>query len=75
MLECTSLYQNNKGETLEKLPKITNDEGKKRIEISYKKFNCLGASPPHDHPHIYLDMGEKEDIICPYCGTNFEYKD
>ncbi|MEE3294556.1 MAG: zinc-finger domain-containing protein [Pseudomonadota bacterium] len=59
---------------MEKIPKITNDEGKKRIEISFKKFNCLGASPPHDHPHIYLDMGEKEDIICPYCGTNFEYK-
>ncbi len=59
---------------MEKLPKITNDEGKKRIELPYKKFNCLGASPPHDHPHIYLDMGEKKDIICPYCGTNFEYK-
>ena len=36
------------------IPKITNDKGHKSIKIKFKEFNCLGAKPPHDHPHICL---------------------
>ena len=54
---------------------MTNDDGKKIISINFKKFNCLGARPPHDHPHTYLDIGRKEEIVCPYCGTLYKYKD
>jgi|TARA_B110000881_G_C18048117_1_gene258239 uncharacterized Zn-finger protein len=57
-----------------KIPKITNDKGKKTIVVEYKKFKCLGAKPPHDHPHTFLDIGRKEDITCPYCGTLYKYK-
>ena len=31
----------------------------------------MGASPPHDHPHVYLDMGHEAQIVCPYCSTLF----
>ena len=29
----------------------------------------MGATPPHDHPHVYLDMGHEAHIVCPYCST------
>src|SRR5690242_20653188 len=33
--------------------------------------HCMGALPPHDHPHVYLNMSEQNDILCPYCSTEF----
>ena len=30
---------------------------------------CVGAMPPFDHPHVFLDMGDATEIICPYCST------
>ena len=38
-----------------------------------KEFNCTGVAMPHDHPHIYLNMGGADSIICPYCATRFRY--
>ena len=33
----------------------------------------LGESPPQDHPHIYINMGPADTILCPYCGTQFRF--
>lgn len=52
-------------------PKFKNDRGVPDIRIGAKKFECVGASPPMDHPHIYIDMGAAGSILCPYCGTRF----
>ncbi|MEC8029878.1 MAG: zinc-finger domain-containing protein, partial [Pseudomonadota bacterium] len=38
-------------------PKFKNDKGVKEITIGVREFECIGASAPHDHPHIFLDMG------------------
>src|SRR3546814_6796771 len=38
-------------------PKFSNDEGAAEIRIGVKEFECIGATAPHDHPHIFLDMG------------------
>lgn len=54
-------------------PKFRNDDGASEIRIGLKKFECIGASPPHDHPHIYLDMGDDQTILCPYCAVLFRY--
>ena len=27
--------------------------------------------PPFDHPHVFLDMGEDSQVLCPYCSTLF----
>lgn len=54
-------------------PKFQNDQGASAIHIGVKEFECMGASPPHDHPHIYLDMGKGSSIICPYCSTVYHY--
>ena len=29
--------------------------------------------PTQDHPHIYIDMGGADTILCPYCGTRFRF--
>ncbi len=54
-------------------PKFRNDNGVPEIRIGVKEFNCIGVSPPHDHPHVYLNMGENDTILCPYCSTLFRF--
>jgi len=51
------------------VPHFQNDVGVPVIEIGAKEFMCIGAMPPFDHPHVFLDMGEDSEIICPYCST------
>ena len=34
---------------------------------------CVGAKPPFDHPHVFLDMGGDNEIICPYCSTLYRH--
>ena len=53
--------------------KFGNDRGVPEIRIGVKAFKCIGVSPPHDHPHIYLNMGEQGTILCPYCATLFRF--
>ena len=53
------------------IPHFANDQGVERITIGVKEFQCMGARPPHDHPHVYLDMGAENQILCPYCSTLF----
>lgn len=55
------------------IPHFQNDAGHRKIEIGVKEFNCVGANPPFDHPHVYLDMGDEKEIVCPYCSTLFSY--
>ena len=54
-------------------PHLANDCGSENIRIGVKKFKCMGATPPFDHPHVYLDMGAEKSIICPYCSTLYVY--
>lgn len=55
------------------VPHFHNSEGVAQIEIGAKEFMCIGALPPFDHPHVFLDMGTDNDIVCPYCSTHFIY--
>jgi len=55
------------------VPHFHNDPGVTSIEIGAKEFMCIGASPPFDHPHVFLDMGDEAEIICPYCSTLFRH--
>jgi uncharacterized Zn-finger protein len=54
-------------------PHFQNDMGVPVIEIGAREFMCIGARPPHDHPHVYLDMGAASEMICPYCSTLYRY--
>jgi uncharacterized Zn-finger protein len=55
-------------------PHFHNTQGLGSIEIGSKEFQCIGALPPFDHPHIFLDMGKGDEIVCPYCSTLYVYK-
>ncbi len=55
------------------VPHFANDAGVDVITIGAKEFQCIGAKPPFDHPHVYLDMGSDNEIVCPYCSTLYKY--
>ena len=54
--------------------KFKNDLGVAEIEIGVKEFKCIGISPPHDHPHIYHAMGDRDFAYCLYCNTKYVYR-
>jgi uncharacterized Zn-finger protein len=55
------------------VPHFHNSPGVPVIEIGSHEFMCVGAEPPFDHPHVFLDMGDATEIICPYCSTLFRF--
>ena len=54
-------------------PHFHNQPGLGTIRVAVKEFKCIGALPPFDHPHIFIDMGGDTEAICPYCSTRFVY--
>ena len=56
------------------IPHFHNDLGVPSIKIGAKEFMCIGAKPPFDHPHIFIDMGDDKEAICSYCSTHFLYE-
>ncbi len=55
------------------VPHFQNDAGVPKIVVGVKEFMCIGATPPYDHPHVFLDMGDDGEKVCPYCSTLFQY--
>jgi uncharacterized Zn-finger protein len=56
------------------VPHFHNDSGAASVAIGVKEFMCVGAKPPFDHPHVFLDMGDDDEKVCPYCSTLYRYK-
>ncbi|HEY2185032.1 MAG TPA: zinc-finger domain-containing protein [Xanthobacteraceae bacterium] len=54
-------------------PHYHNQPGIPLVRVGAKEFMCVGALPPFDHPHIFIDMGDDNDSICPYCSTHYVY--
>ncbi len=54
-------------------PHYHNQPGVKQVRVGAKEFMCVGALPPFDHPHVFLDMGAADEAICPYCSTLYVY--
>lgn len=55
------------------VPHFHNTEGVTTIFIGAHEFMCIGALPPFDHPHIYIDMGDEGEAICSYCSTVYRF--
>jgi uncharacterized Zn-finger protein len=47
------------------VPHFQNDSGVTTIAIGVKEFMCVGATAPFDHPHVFLDMGDANEKVCP----------
>jgi uncharacterized Zn-finger protein len=56
------------------VPHFQNDAGVPTVAIGVKEFMCIGANPPFDHPHVFLDMGDADDKVCPYCSTLYRFR-
>ena len=54
-------------------PHFHNTPGVAEIRVGAKEFMCIGALPPFDHPHVYIDMGADTEAICPYCSTLYKH--
>lgn len=54
-------------------PHYHNTQGLPVITIGAREFQCVGALPPFDHPHVFLDMGSETEIVCPYCSTLYVF--
>jgi uncharacterized Zn-finger protein len=63
----------NTGMSESVVPHFHNTSGVPMIEIGAREFMCVGEKPPFDHPHVFLDMGDATEMICPYCSTLFRY--
>ena len=53
------------------IPHFHNDPGAATVRVGVREFMCTGASPPFDHPHVFIDMGGDAEAICPYCSTRY----
>ena len=58
---------------IQRLPKYRNDVAAPEILIGARELQCIGVSPPHDHPHIYLSVGDADEVVCPYCATRYRF--
>ncbi len=41
------------------------------IEVTTKRVACDGGGGALGHPKVYLEMGEKSEITCPYCSRHY----
>ena len=57
-----------------RIPHFDNDLGVAVIHLGSREFMCIGAKPPFDHPHVFLDMGSDDEIVCPYCSTLYRFR-
>ena len=54
-------------------PHFHNTAGHSAVRVGVREFMCIGARPPFDHPHVFLDMGDDDEMVCPYCSTLYRY--
>ena len=73
VLQLKALAKRSQDMTDEIIPHFHNDLGVQVVEIGAKKFMCMGALPPQDHPHVFCDMGEDVEYVCPYCSTLYRH--
>ena len=38
------------------------------------RMACDGGNGGLGHPRVYLTMGDKDEVACPYCGARFKLK-
>jgi uncharacterized Zn-finger protein len=56
------------------VPHFHNEPGVPVIHVGARELMCIGAKPPFDHPHVFLDMGDEDEMVCPYCSTLYRHR-
>src|SRR5258705_4466818 len=68
---CVTIGRLSRALRMESYPKLHNEVRVPIVRIGCREFKCIGDKPPQDHPHIYLNMGDASEILCPYYSTLF----
>lgn len=42
--------------------------------VTTKKVSCNGDALNSHHPLVYLHLGDKNSVSCPYCGKHFIFQ-
>ena len=45
------------------------------IEVESTEVACDGGEGPLGHPRVFLNMGDRRQVECPYCDRLFVLKD
>lgn len=69
------------GEVVMPMHAVTDEQActKRHIDITYADLPL--SCPPQDervwdaHPRVYLPIEAEEQVVCPYCGTEYKLKD
>ena len=51
--------------------KLNSKEVEQSISVTTTFVNCDGGSGVSGHPNVYLNVGNKGAISCPYCSQVF----
>lgn len=54
-----------------KVIKKTNSRVTEVLHVTSKKVFCDGGKLDMGHPRVYLNMGDKDYVTCPYCSKIF----
>lgn len=41
------------------------------LHVKSKKVSCDGSKSASTHPLVYLNMGDNDYVVCPYCSKYF----
>jgi len=44
------------------------------VQVESTKVACNGGGGALGHPRVWLNMGDKPAVDCPYCGRHFVLK-
>tara|TARA_Y100001935_G_C17206346_1_gene457763 strand:- start:358 stop:534 length:177 start_codon:yes stop_codon:yes gene_type:complete len=54
-------------------PDIKDDTSINVEVVSSKKVSCDGGGGALGHPRVFLEMGNEDQIVCPYCSKLFKF--
>jgi uncharacterized Zn-finger protein len=43
------------------------------IKVNRHRIFCDGGGAALGHPRVFLEMGEKDHVECPYCDRRFVF--
>ena len=49
-------------------------ESVETVEVDSPQVACDGGGGALGHPRVFLNMGEKKEVDCPYCSRHFVLK-
>ena len=42
-----------------------------QVTVASRSVSCAGGIGSSGHPNVYLNIDEKNHVICPYCNRKF----